>query len=165
MKKLLLLLSLISFNAFATDRGVPCNSNSCSVKIVAKDGSGVDSTVATFNSTSTSIGTATISSTGQVAVSRLNGTTCASLADGSDVSNCFYVRQAVNYTLNTFIGGIAGQILTLCNNSTTTTVINNAAGANNFLSGTGANITLAGNDCVMMIRDGSGFWRIISIVQ
>lgn len=44
MKKLLLLLSLISFNAFATDRGVPCNSNSCKVKIVTKDSGGTDVT-------------------------------------------------------------------------------------------------------------------------
>lgn len=44
MKKLLLLFSLISLNAFATDRGVPCNSNSCKVKIVTKDSGGVDVT-------------------------------------------------------------------------------------------------------------------------
>ena len=50
MKKLLLLLSLISFNAFATDRGVPCNSNSCKVKIVTKDSGGSDVTSAEFSS-------------------------------------------------------------------------------------------------------------------
>lgn len=51
MKKLLLLLSLISFNAFATDRGIPCNSNSCSVKIVTKNSGGSDVTSGTFDAT------------------------------------------------------------------------------------------------------------------
>lgn len=51
MKKLLLLLSLISFNAFATDRGVPCNSNSCKVKIITKDSGGTDVTALSLDGT------------------------------------------------------------------------------------------------------------------
>ena len=51
MKKLLLLLSLISFTAQATDRGVPCNSNSCKVKIVTKNSGGTDVTSGTFDDT------------------------------------------------------------------------------------------------------------------
>lgn len=76
MKKLLLLLSLISFQAFATDRGVPCNSNSCSVKIVAKDSGGVDTTAATFNSTG-------MVSTGSVSGGTLSATT--TVTAGTDV--------------------------------------------------------------------------------
>ena len=122
MKKLLLLLSLISFNAFATDRGVPCNSNNCKVKVVTKDSGGIDVT------------SLDISSTGITSNVQINGNGFAggssAISDGQNVyGKLFFRNNGTLSNLNYLTGGVSGQIIYICNTgSYVSTIINNGVG-------------------------------------
>lgn len=148
MKKLLLLLSLISFNAFATDRGVPCNSNSCKVKIVTKDSGGTDVTSGEFSSTG-------------LKVTGLVGAQCGTLVTDGSVAGCTYFRQNSTQTVQGLTGGVSGQLIVICSSAAaTTTLVHGGTGVQTFRMGTAANAVLSGNDCASFVYDSTeNYWR------
>ena len=92
---------------------------------------------------------------------------CATLSTNSSIATCGYARQASNQTIEGLTGVKDGQVLFICSTATTTTtLVNDGTGTTKFLSGTGANVTLAGNDCALLVYDVSNArLRVVSVLN